>query len=119
MQGFNYFFRNFDVSQCEGAASAGASAGQENLQLSEGTERPGAWVENSPTRAVVPCCLSKDSGAGLVTVTRVSGESSEEVLREGAELRPGRAVKSVGWGHQGAWTVTGIPVGWLGQGPRT
>lgn len=98
MQGFSYFSRNFDVSQCEGAASVGDSAGQENLQLSESTERPGAWVETLPTRAVVPCCLSKDTGEGLVTVTRVSGESSEEVLSEGAELRPGREVKSGGWG---------------------
>lgn len=86
----------FEVSQCEGAASAGGSTLQVSLQPSKGAKRAGAWAETSPRRSAVPPFLSKDSRAGLVMVTRVSRESSDcQTSQQGwgrSEARPGSQV---------------------------
>ena len=67
----------FEVSQREGAASAAGSTRQVSLQPSKGARRAAPWAETSPTRGAVPPYLSKDNRAGLVTVARVSRESSD------------------------------------------
>lgn len=64
-----------------------------------------------PTRAAVPHCPSKDSRADLVTVTRVSWESSE------CQASPqGWDRSKVRLGSQAKGSESPNPAGWLRQG---
>lgn len=61
---------------------ARSSKGQLLYQTGESTAEQGyqgarAWAQISLTRGAVPCYLSKDRRAGLVTVTRVSQTSPQ------------------------------------------